>query len=316
MIVRRRSFSGGIAATAILLVLISTAAAGDVGPALAVTMLAAALVAVAFFNLLFPGSLFFSLALANSIAIYISIFLFLSESNFAGVSQTAQHIGLLLPVGGFMLGAFVRREAIRGIVTERHAAAPREMRAAGYWLLPLAGVGALTFAAPAFAPSAAALDGLFIGAMALAALLMLATAQQVAIFLLDAGLLFEEFFQRLERLVLPVYAFLTFYSLIVVGFAAVYKIVDRTVAGPHFRLLGEDKAISFADAVYFSVVTLSTVGYGDILPVSQAVRMIAVIEVIFGVTLLLVGLSEIMSYSREVQARRGRRPDPKDGTDA
>jgi hypothetical protein len=40
------------------------------------------------------------------------------------------------------------------------------------------------------------------------------------------------------------------------------------------------------------------------LPVSQAVRLIAVVEVVFGVTLLLVGLSEIMSYSREVQARR------------
>ena len=316
MIGRHRSLAGGIAATALLLVLVSVAAAGDVGASLAATMLAAALAAVVFFNLLFPGSLFFSLALANSIALYISIFLFLSESNFEGVSPAAQHVGLLLPLAGFMLGAFVRRAAIRVIVTERHAAAPREMRAAAYWLLPIACLGALTFAAPALAPTAAALDWLFVGAMALAALVVLATAQQVAIFLLDAGLLFEEFFQRLERLVLPVYAFLTFYSLIVVGFAAIYKIVDRAVAGPHFRLLGEDKAITFADAIYFSVVTLSTVGYGDILPVSQAVRMIAVVEVIFGVTLLLVGLSEIMSYSREVQARRGRAPDAKDGTDA
>jgi hypothetical protein len=38
--------------------------------------------------------------------------------------------------------------------------------------------------------------------------------------------------------------------------------------------------------------------------VSEPVKMIALIEVIFGVTLLLVGFSEIMSYSREVAARR------------
>ncbi len=42
-----------------------------------------------------------------------------------------------------------------------------------------------------------------------------------------------------------VYAFLTFYSLIVVAFAAVYKIVDRVVPGPHFRILGDDRAVAF-----------------------------------------------------------------------
>jgi voltage-gated potassium channel len=178
------------------------------------------------------------------------------------------------------------------------------MRTAALWLLPVVGVAAVTFGVPSFASSAVAVDAAFLGAMAAVAVLVAATAQQVAIFLLDAGQLFEEFFQRIERLVLPVYAFLTFYSLIVVAFAAIYKIVDTAVPGPHFRMLGEDRAVSFADAFYFSVVTLSTVGYGDILPVSQAVRLIAVVEVVFGVTLLLVGLSEIMSYSREVQARR------------
>jgi hypothetical protein len=62
--------------------------------------------------------------------------------------------------------------------------------------------------------------------------------------------------------------------------------------------------LDFTNIFYFAFVSLTTVGYGDILPVSQAVRLIAVVEVVFGVTLLLVGLSEIMSYSREVQARR------------
>ncbi len=314
----RRNFAVGIGATGGLLLLIAAATASDVGLSLAATMLGSAVAAVAFFNLLFPGSLFFSLALANSIAVYMSIFLFLTESNFAGVSAAAQHAGLLLPLAGFMLGAYLRRDAIREIVTERRPARPGDMRTAALWLLPVVGVAAVTFGVPSFASSAVAVDAAFLGAMAAVAVLVAATAQQVAIFLLDAGQLFEEFFQRIERLVLPVYAFLTFYSLIVVAFAAIYKIVDTAVPGPHFRMLGEDRAVSFADAFYFSVVTLSTVGYGDILPVSQAVRLIAVVEVVFGVTLLLVGLSEIMSYSREVQARRRSddRADARDKDDA
>ncbi|MBL8806505.1 MAG: two pore domain potassium channel family protein, partial [Rhodospirillales bacterium] len=54
---------------------------------------------------------------------------------------------------------------------------------------------------------------------------------------------------------------------------------------------------------------LSTVGYGDVLPVSEPIRLIALVEVVFGITLLLVGFSEIMSYSREVQ---GKGNEPKD----
>ncbi len=294
----------GISATGALFLLIAVAVADDVGTSLAVTMVGTALVSVFFFNMLFPGSIFFSLALTNSIAIYVSIFVFLSESNFRGVSHAAQHAGFLLPIVGFMLGTFLRRDAIRDIVTEQRIRSAADLRHSAWWLAPTAGVCALTFAIPVLDPGGRTIDVAFVLAMAVVSALVLATAKNVAIFLIDAGLLFEEFFQRIERLVIPVYAFLTFYSLIVVAFAAVYKIVDRVVPGPHFRILGDDRAVAFSDAMYFSVVTLSTVGYGDILPVSEPIRMIALIEVIFGVTLLLVGFSEIMSYSREVEARR------------
>ena len=309
---RTGGFAGGIAATATLLLLIAFAVAGDVGVSLAVTMVASALLAVAFFNTVFPGSIFFSLALTNSIAMYVSIFVFLSDSNFSGVSPLAQHAGFLLPLAGFILGAYFRRDGIRGIVTERHVRPAADLRRAAWWLIPTAGLCAATFAIPILDPGGRTVDVAFTLAMLAVAILVLAAARNVAIFLIDAGLLFEEFFVRLERLVLPVYAFLTFYLLIVVGFASIYKIVDRFVPGPHFRVLGLDRGVSFADAIYFSVITLSTVGYGDMLPVSEPVKLIALIEVIFGVTLLLVGFSEIMRYSREIAARgRG-----KDGTDA
>ncbi|MBL8653234.1 MAG: hypothetical protein JNJ97_03485, partial [Alphaproteobacteria bacterium] len=59
----------GIAFTTALLVLIGFAVEGDTGADFTLTMLAATVGSFAFFALLFPGSLFFSLALANLLAI-------------------------------------------------------------------------------------------------------------------------------------------------------------------------------------------------------------------------------------------------------
>lgn len=303
MKLRRQFLPRGVAGTSFLLLLIAVAVSGDVGVPLAATMVASALVCVLFFQRLFPGSAFFSLALANSIAVYVSVFVFLSDSNFRGVSPTIQHVGFLLPLVSFVVGAHLRRESIRVIVTQRRVRSAADFRRSSSWLFPTAVLSGLTFLLPGLDPSDRMIDWSFLVAMTAMALFVFAATQQVAIFLIDAGLLFEEFFARLERLILPVYAFLTFYSLIVVAFAAIYKIVDRFVPGPHFKLLGEDVPVSFSDAIYFSVVTLSTVGYGDVLPVSEPIRLIALVEVVFGITLLLVGFSEIMSYSREVQAK-------------
>jgi voltage-gated potassium channel len=58
------------------------------------------------------------------------------------------------------------------------------------------------------------------------------------------------------------------------------------------------------EALYFPVVTLSTIGNGDIVPVSSVARTLAAREVVLGVLLLLFGVSEILEYSRERRARR------------
>ena len=68
--------------------------------------------------------------------------------------------------------------------------------------------------------------------------------------------------------------------------------------------IGETLDLSFTECLYFSIITLSTVGYGDLVPLSPLVRLVVGVEIICGVLLLLFGFSEIISYSRDKTRRQ------------
>ena len=90
-------------------------------------------------------------------------------------------------------------------------------------------------------------------------------------------------------------------------FAGVYRVLDKLGDASHFSIHGVVRDITYAESLYFSIITMATVGYGDITPVTNVARLIAAVEVVLGVLLLLFGFSEIMSYMRE---RRGPRGEP------
>jgi hypothetical protein len=52
---------------------------------------------------------------------------------------------------------------------------------------------------------------------------------------------------------------------------------------------------SFWDFLYFSTIVQTTVGFGDILPNSTVIRMLVVIQILLGYTLLVVVLNIVMS---------------------
>ena len=62
-------------------------------------------------------------------------------------------------------------------------------------------------------------------------------------------------------------AFLIFYSLHVIVFAALYRIVEGVLGEPQFLVAGDPDTITFSEVLYFSLISASTVGYGDITPV-------------------------------------------------
>ena len=54
----------------------------------------------------------------------------------------------------------------------------------------------------------------------------------------------------------------------------------------------------FADFVYFSAITQSTVGYGDILPNSTAVRLVVVLQLIISTILLVVVINMVVTSGK------------------
>jgi voltage-gated potassium channel len=260
--------------------------------------------AATFFVILFPGSRFFSIALANYLAVYACIFTFFSDANFQTVSTWTRLIGFVSPIIAFLCGAWWRRREIREIVTSEEMTSEHRFGSVFLWLLPVFAIGAMTFLLRGMSLSPMTVDLLFLVAMTGISVIVLLVSESVAAFLLDTGILFEGFFQRMSRLLVPAFAFFTFYSLLVIIFASIYRVLDRLAPGQHFIVENQQASLQFTDSLYFSIVTLSTVGYGDIAPASDLVRVIVALQIICGVLLLLFGFSEIIAYARDRRSHR------------
>ena len=260
--------------------------------------------ATAFFHLTFPGSRFFAVAFANSLAAYACVFNFFVEANFAGVGTPVLVAGFALPIVAFCLAAGLHRQRVRAVIEAEQVQSGLHIASALTWLAPVLAIGAITFTLPGLDLGQSTLSAAFLVAMAAIAGIVLLVGPNVATFLIDTGLLFEAFFEQARRAFVAVFAFLTFYSVLVIVFAALYRILDVAATAPNFVVGGRPRDISFAESLYFSVVTMATVGYGDITPLSDLARLLAAIQVVVGILLLLFGFSEILSYARD----RGRPP--------
>src|SRR5580692_1416340 len=88
-------------------------------------------------------------------------------------------------------------------------------------------------------------------------------------------------------------------------FALWERSISATVYSFVFTVgLVSSRSMNNFNALYFSFTTLSTVGYGDIVPVSGIARMLAMVEAVFGmfyVTLLIARL--VRSTPSKLRAR-------------
>jgi hypothetical protein len=73
------------------------------------------------------------------------------------------------------------------------------------------------------------------------------------------------------------------YFLVGITFGLAYMTVDSLVPGSFRDTIQPGKQLAPADFIFFSFVTLTTVGYGDIVPWSAHARAVAIIESVLGI---------------------------------
>jgi uncharacterized membrane protein YdcZ (DUF606 family) len=120
-----------------------------------------------------------------------------------------------------------------------------------------------------------------------------------ALMLMDTGIVFKDFFRQNAHMAKPIFAFFTLYSLIVVIFAALYRLISHLSSTMHFAVNGAPAKLSFVEALYFSFITISTVGYGDILPLTSVIRFLVGAQVFMGMVLFFFGVHAIIAHRRD-----------------
>jgi len=97
------------------------------------------------------------------------------------------------------------------------------------------------------------------------------------------------------------------YVLIAIAFSYTFLYLDQTTADAFFGV-----AESTSSYMYFSLVTITTLGYGDLAPVTDVGRYLATLEAIGGQVLLVTVVARIVS----VMSRPGPASDAQDGSAA
>jgi hypothetical protein len=123
------------------------------------------------------------------------------------------------------------------------------------------------------------------------------------LFLLFVVAYLLRFILRAPRVTTEVlYAGIATYLMLGLLWALAYVLVNRLVPDSFVFTVGpiSKQAMVGFNGMYFSFITLSTVGYGDIVPVSPAARMLAMTEAMTGTIYLAVLISRLVAlYSSE-----------------
>ncbi|MDX6535157.1 MAG: hypothetical protein QOF68_2901 [Gaiellales bacterium] len=89
-----------------------------------------------------------------------------------------------------------------------------------------------------------------------------------------------------------VFAAISLYLLIGLVFAFLITVAGRLTAGPYFSQ-GTDGTMS--ERVYFSYITMGTLGYGDLTPAGDAGRLLAIFETVAGSLFLVTAVSLVVT---------------------
>jgi uncharacterized membrane protein len=88
------------------------------------------------------------------------------------------------------------------------------------------------------------------------------------------------------------------------AFAVVYGVLANV--RPDAFLTSTAAAASFPDLVYFSFVTLLTIGFGDVTPVTPVARAVVLVEGLFGVVFTTIVMASLVAAYLQQREREPR----------
>jgi len=94
------------------------------------------------------------------------------------------------------------------------------------------------------------------------------------------------------------------YMLLGQAWSGVHALIELLAPGSYVVVADPDAVITWDLLQYFSLVTLTTLGYGDVLPVSEAARSSATLEAVMGILFTVLVVARLVSTLRLDQ--RGR----------
>ncbi len=122
----------------------------------------------------------------------------------------------------------------------------------------------------------------------------------VLLYLVTIPAVVRRAFQHTRVTVNTLAAGITAYLLIGLMFSSAFRGVS---ALEHYEAFNDIANPSAGDYAYFSFVTLTTVGYGDLTPRTDAMRTLAVFEAILGQVFLVTAVARIVSLLGQQQER-------------
>ena len=277
------------------LMLLVAAAVGDQGWLFSVAALVVAGLAMGGLYLVFPYGPLFGLGVANGLAVYMCLHVVIGRSAFPDVFHWVMPLGFLMPVASFVGACWLNRLELAELASEGLDEAdiahlPRFLR----WLALCGVVGVLALASPINRLPALEQSVVLLLAMAVISAISVVAVRDVVRLLVDIAAILTLVSKRLQFLAVPMATYVSLFALAAVAFGCFYRIADALSEAPLFQKLGQMGRLDFSEALHFSVVTLATVGYGDILPIDDGIRILAAIQMLMGQLLLLFGFSEIM----------------------
>jgi hypothetical protein len=130
-------------------------------------------------------------------------------------------------------------------------------------------------------------------------LLAIAALAQVALLAVAAAEILGTVLQEHEVNFRTILGAISVYVMLGILFTWVYVAVDKLQAGSFF---GQPTQVG--DFVFFSITTLSTTGYGNLVPAAQPGRMLSGIEMLMGQIFLVTLIAGLVSLWRPGMARR------------